>query len=593
MKKIKLFLGSSIDDLHTERTELESFVQSLNNRYIDRDIFIQIYACEETSGAMAVDGSQSVHDKFITDEADATFFMFFRKAGQFTLGELELARNTFLANKSRPNVFVFFKTIGTEIVDNDEIKTAVDKIANEYAHYYKLFEKSDTIKLEILQYIIDSLGSESELVIKDGNILVDNIQIDEISTNGIFAYENNSALQNLRTEIDNLKTKISESLASNNINKMIELSNTLKEKQGEYNKLETGILNILKSFYNENKSGNKADPIRMSALRLLEIGKVDEALAILPSLNQIKKDADRIIIQQNIIEENTKKVIEDAKIRINALKIKKITAASEEALWEEEQKVYEEIFEIYDSVYELAKSVNDIDFLYDFADYCERKRNDIEKSIEIVEFIKYIYSNPDITVSDADSQSLLGKLGLLYGENGETFKSEYYFHELINIYTKFAESEPDEPNHKKEIANVYNSFAFVCSGQDNFDKAEEYYLKAIDIIDMLDDSALELYLSFPFSNLANLYERHNKFNEAIVYCKKALAVLAKTSESTDKAEYEPQLAAIYNTLGNCYSDIEGYDEDSKEMHSKAKEIAERYCDKNEACAFLMASLSWK
>ena len=109
MKIIKIFLGSSIIDLHEERLEIESFVQGLNNKYIDQDIYINIYACEETSGARAIGGSQSVHDKFITDEADATFFMFFHKAGEFTLHELDLARNTFLTNKKGLTSLCFLK----------------------------------------------------------------------------------------------------------------------------------------------------------------------------------------------------------------------------------------------------------------------------------------------------------------------------------------------------------------------------------------------------------------------------------------------------------------------------------------------------
>lgn len=37
MKKIKIFIGSSIVDLHDDRLSIVSFIQELNNKYIDRD----------------------------------------------------------------------------------------------------------------------------------------------------------------------------------------------------------------------------------------------------------------------------------------------------------------------------------------------------------------------------------------------------------------------------------------------------------------------------------------------------------------------------------------------------------------------------
>ena len=53
-------------------------------------------------------GSQAMHNSYINGAADATIFMFFHKAGEFTMKELELARQAFF-EKGKPNVFVFFK----------------------------------------------------------------------------------------------------------------------------------------------------------------------------------------------------------------------------------------------------------------------------------------------------------------------------------------------------------------------------------------------------------------------------------------------------------------------------------------------------
>lgn len=77
MRKIKIFIGSSIDELGDERKSLVSFISHLNNKYVDKGIYIEPYICEETSSRMTSNGSQTTHDQYIENEADATIFMFF------------------------------------------------------------------------------------------------------------------------------------------------------------------------------------------------------------------------------------------------------------------------------------------------------------------------------------------------------------------------------------------------------------------------------------------------------------------------------------------------------------------------------------
>ena len=593
MKKIHIFLGSSIIDLHEERLEIESFINGLNNKYIDQGIYIYAYACEETSGAMVKDGSQSVHDKYITENADATFFMFFHKAGEFTLHELELARNTFLSNQNKPNVFVFFKTIGIETVDNDEIKATVDKIANEYAHYYKTFEKADTVKLEILQYILDLLPQTSELIIKDGNVLVDNVLVDRIDATGILAYKNNPELKALKEEIEKLNGEVSNARAENDLTRMHELSTIVNQKQDEYYKLEAVILNALKTFYNYNKNGEQADPILMSALRLVEVGKVDEALSILPSLNQIKHEVDKEIFYDEISKVNKQKIIEKAEMRIKFLKMKKITAKTEEELWKAEDEKYDEIHDLYYSTYPLAKKAENISFLLDFADYC-LEWHYFEDGIDVAKRIEYIYSDPDKEIANKDKRSLLHLLGMMYGQKGDLTNAESSFYKLIDMINESKDLNPAEI--QAHIADVYHALAFIYSNNHNNDKAERCYLDAINKLESLNDSDCDPRLAHVYHNLATIYyelgyDHPEKYDYSVCCNEKALKIFRGLADSVSKEEYEPCLAMVYNSLGNCYSYIEGHKEAAKSMYLKAKEIAEKYRDNNRMCAFLMAGMS--
>ena len=146
IKKINIFIGSSIEELKPERDELMRFIQGLNNKYVDRGYFFHGYVCEETPNMMREGGSQALHDEFIRDKADAAIFLFFHRAGEFTMHELRLARETFLAGK-KPNVFVFFKAVDNAPDTCEEIRRCVDVVFNDFGHYYKTFADVDTVKL--------------------------------------------------------------------------------------------------------------------------------------------------------------------------------------------------------------------------------------------------------------------------------------------------------------------------------------------------------------------------------------------------------------------------------------------------------------
>ena len=208
MKEVKTFIGSSVDknEFELEREKLGSFINGLNRKYVKQGIFIDLYDCETVSNKMRAEGSQKQHDDYIENEADATFFMFFKKAGEFTLHELQLARDT-LVSKKRPDIFTYFKVVGNDIEQTEEIKKAVDLIANSYGHYFSKFTDVDTIKLGMLQYLTDKLNDGSSITINDGIIYLNETKIDGISIDNIFAYQNNSEYKNLQQEEFPLRKK--------------------------------------------------------------------------------------------------------------------------------------------------------------------------------------------------------------------------------------------------------------------------------------------------------------------------------------------------------------------------------------------------
>jgi hypothetical protein len=202
---------------------------------------------------MRIEGSQKQHDDFIKDKADAAFFMFYRKAGEFTLHELQIARDTFVAH-NHPNIFTYFKIVGDDIEQTDEIKNAVNLIVNSYGQHYCKFSNVDTIKLGMLQYIVDKLNDGSKITINDSKVCLDNIEV--ISVDNIFAFQNNAEYQSLKQKISELENKISYAISNSLLSELDELTNELTEKEKLLANLGNDILNMLFRMQRDMKKEN-------------------------------------------------------------------------------------------------------------------------------------------------------------------------------------------------------------------------------------------------------------------------------------------------------------------------------------------------
>ena len=236
-----------------------SFIQGLNNKYHERGVFIEGYICEETPCNMREGGSQAMHNSYINGAADATIFMFFHKAGEFTMKELELARQAFF-EKGKPNVFVFFKAVDKQPDVNEEIQKAVSLVFNNYGYYYKMFEDVGTIKLELLQFLTDMVPGKGELIVKDGIVYLNGEMVEGIAAGKIFVYQNNPHLKEHKERIAELLKALTIASAKGDASEALCISSELGKVQKEYHEMEDYLLKQLKHFRELNRRGEKADP---------------------------------------------------------------------------------------------------------------------------------------------------------------------------------------------------------------------------------------------------------------------------------------------------------------------------------------------
>jgi len=151
MKEINIFLASSIIDFETERKELFNFVRKeIGDRMREeKNISLDIIKCENIDNKIVLDGMQRLYDREII-KSDIVLFLFGKKAGEFTLGELEVAANHFKNDKEKIIVMCKENPYKSE---NESLKKLADKLS-EHKIDYRKFSNIETIENEILRRLI-------------------------------------------------------------------------------------------------------------------------------------------------------------------------------------------------------------------------------------------------------------------------------------------------------------------------------------------------------------------------------------------------------------------------------------------------------
>ena len=567
MKRIKIFIGSSIVDLREERLELMSFIQSLNNKYVDRDLFIEGYVCEETDSAMRLDGSQAQHNDYIKDDADVAIFMFYRKAGEFTLEELRLAREAFRA-KGKPSVYVFYKAAeNKEPAITEDIKHSIDVVFNEYGHYYKMFEHTDTIKLELLQALSDSLPGKPELLVKDGNVLFAGEPVSDVSAANVFAYQNNPELKRLKDEMASAKAAMLKASSSGDFEAMLRYSKQYNELEETYHTLEKDILAMLISFTKESAKSAKPNPRRLQALRLLELGKVAEAKELITQ-EELNHRAERLALRKVLFRQEELDLVEDTKVRIQAL-----------LLDTSNPDRFTQIEAAYANAYPAAQDAKAYEFIYAYANYLYDQKQ-YTQAIQVAEWLHTAYQS-DVDIQDDAKANLLNLLGILYDENGKPQEAEKLHLEALTIRRRLARYNPAA--YEFYVADTCDNLGILYADNGRPQEAEKLHLEALDIYRRLargNPAAFEADVAMTCNNLGILYAKNGRLQEAEKLCLEALDIYLRLARD-NPAAFGADVAMTCNNLGILYKN-NGKPQEAEKLYLEALDIRRRLARDNPA-----------
>ncbi len=566
-KQINIFLASSLVEFKNERSELVLFIRDLSDKFEENyNIKIKPIYCESIDPCMEKGRKQDCYNEEI-ENSEMVFFLFFTRAGEYTIEEFKIAYNHFKNSENhKPKIYVYFKNLPEGASAHDSIKEFAKEIDKTYGHYYGTFDSIDTIKLRILLNLKIQEMDFVKIEMKDNVCLVDGKPF--VNLDNVAEFANNQDLKQLQVELSNIEEKYFEMKPLYESNKMNdtfykEYCEIAIKRQSLLDTIDELKKNIFDLSLRLSKDEVRCDltPRMKQAYRLLEKGDSKGCLTILDE-KEIDDDFKRWEKEQE--RQGKIKATIYVKEHILAIDILQTMYAYKNRFTEIESR--------YEKIIKTAEKYQvELDVLYDYAFYLHNQNNH-SKAIEIAEQLLPYWDNEDI--SEYDRAMLYNLLAILY-ENTQRYDLAKELHKkAIEIYEQLVDTNPQayEPN----LAISYNNLANLYKHIQKYDLAESLYKKAIEIRERLVDSNPQSYepdLADSYNNLAVLYYDTQSFDLAEELHKKAIKIRARLVKENPQV-YEPNLASSHNNLANLYSDTLRYDL-AEELYKKAIETRER------------------
>ena len=510
-KKINVFLGSSIVEFANERMAIENFIRNVSDSFEERyDIKIQPLLCENFDDAYSKVRKQEEYNQKIR-ESEFCFFIFFTKAGEYTVEEFETARKKF-EDTGKPKIYTYFKVIG-EGEGEESLYAFMETLDKALGHFYGTFSHIDTVKLRILMSLKLEEMDFLEIKAEGGDCVVDGKKV--LSLKNVSEFVNNKSLEKLQRELEKvqeeyyaLKPRFEKGNCDNDTySRYYNVASRRQNLINEIEELQKLIFNLSLNMVKDSTRG-EITVRQKEAYRLFELGDYDGCMSVLDSnemddefLREEKRDAERRVARR-------RKYIREYKTKIEILTV--MTGY---------EKRFEEITSCYEKIVPLAfEEKIELDVVYEYVVFL----NDQGKNpISLMERLEKAYDSTQ-GIDDCEKACLFNLMGIVYKDQGNPLKAEEYYKKAIEIYEKLAEENFDR--YSGDLADSYNNAGIFYKNQGNPSKAEEYYKKAIKIREKLAAENPKRYNS----DLAASYFNFAIFTRNDEYFKKAY-VLAKTS----------------------------------------------------------------
>ena len=503
-------------------------------------------------------------------DSDLSFFLFFEDVSDYMRSCFDIFFESF-KKTDKPKIVTYFKYTESPNDMTDAVREFSQMLGNELRHYYNNYNSIDTLKLGILMQIKVMRLDASQITISDDGMICLNGQ-PVADTSKIPMFEFNDRLNELKSRYDEL-TKEWGRLRTlrmddpNNEELYFEFSRVATERDDTKKALREFEDLLLKTSEELAAKKGEMSPRQAEAYRLLEMGDVDGACEILP-LDELFDDISRNERLDDNAIDRLETNVDELATRITALNMKGLN-----------KDIVAEIRRIYEKIYGLCRNKHvGWSKLYDYASFLE-DQNDYTNAIEVAENLRWYYSAPGSKVDEYDLGRLYNLLGLLYEAQNRSEKAEEYYLAAIEIMKRLVKKNADA--YEPALAMSYNNVGAFYSDHGQPEKAEKYYLAAMEIQKRLVEKNAEAYepdLAGSYNNAGALYSNQGQPDKAEKYYLAAMEIRERLVEKNADA-YEPDLATSYNNAGLFYAKQNQPDKAEK-YFLDAIEIRERLVEKN-------------
>ncbi len=532
IKHISFFLASSIIDVRSDRLEIGDFINQLNQMYTREGIFIDLYKCEDESisHVMTPDGSQKALDDII-EESDLCFIIFYRKVGNVTEHELDIAYNAFKKTLSKPKIVVYFKTLpeGEEI--SSDIQAIMNKIDNELKYYHRQYSHIDSIKLGIVTQLQANGFISSSMNIQDNAIYSNGIKL--VSTTDIPLFSNNKELNELfddyskLDETANSLLKQFESNKENNelYNKYLEVTQNKLKIKSKIDSLSKNILEIGNKLAKMSLNDTITDKIR-TAIKYIDEGNYLEVLNLL-TVDSILDGISALDARDRETLAERETYLEELRLRILALKAM--------ANYKEVESNYDIIANQIMQHPQLPKSL-----LIEYADYLF-DQNNYEKCMDLCKKMLFLFEFSKDRTLIIDIANLHNLIGKIYYKQLDYSNAKHEFEQAIDCVGE---------NHTFDIqkADYITNLAKANFLTNDYADAEVQYAKAKLLLKTYctpNNYKCRAKLAHIYTELGNLYYMINRHEDASYLFKKACSELNQLYEY-DQIQFGPLYADACN-----------------------------------------------
>lgn len=560
MKEIKVFLASS-EELKYDRLAFSDLIRKLDNIYEKRGIRIKLFQWEDFDAAYNDKRKQDEYNEYVK-QSDLFLALFRTKAGKFTVEEFELARDEH-REKGSPKPHVYCRDLEQGETEDKTLTEFKQRLLDEMGHFFARYKNEDGLNLHFVMQLQLFENSRSEQVETDGNLITfcgepiaktDNIDFFAKNKDFIRMRED---LKDLNADIEDLRLRQASAPEDENLkNRIQEKLNKRNALQEEFEHYRKQILNIERRII--ELQGQEINEAVKRAMEAFAEGEINKADIILSEATQgVAQRREEYIEHKKTGEQMRKNLLAD----IDALLLK-----AETVLSNTEKDIEERISEALNAYKEADKTAKEIDcpaekyikllneygiFLYKYAYY--------EESIEVN--LRFIRLSEETNGQNGLTAGSYGNIGLVYRNLGDYNKAfEYYFKALEIRKDVLGEKHPN-------TAGSYGNIGVVYHNLEDYDKALEFYNKALEIDkDVLGENHHDTAISY--NNIGVVYDELGDYDKALEFHNKALEIKKEVL-----GEKHASTAMSYNNIGNVYDDLGDYDK-ALEYHNKALEIFE-------------------